>query len=414
MRAPTIRIRPPRRKTLAALTVVACLLATARLPAAPAPPVDAPEKPAVFPGPVRLLLPPVVYAVPGIEVNVYFDNVVLVVSPSSYVFDVTCAKGVQQHERWTFTPNPKDVGTHAFALEVRDAANAVIARAESTLRVVPAEAGAGRELSMLIIGDSLTHASVYSGHVVDLCRPEGNPRIRLIGSHGPGGQPGEENRHEGYGGWTAQRFATHYTGVARTGDYKKRGSPFLYKDGDAAPVLDLPRYCAELNGGKLPDVVTMLLGCNDTFSSDDGTIEGRIDTMFQHYETLVSMIHGARPDTKIGALLLVPPAATQDAFGTNYRCGQTRWQYKRNQQRVVERMLERFGGRESENLYLVPANVNLDCVNNYPQRTAPLNARTDVKGPRLANGVHPGSSGYRQIGDSVYCWLKAVLADQAQ
>ena len=44
------------------------------------------------------------------------------------------------------------------------------------------------------------------------------------------------NRHEGYGGWTARRFATHFTGVARRGDYRKRGSPFLYKNADGEPV----------------------------------------------------------------------------------------------------------------------------------------------------------------------------------
>ena len=410
----TARTRPRWLRASALLPVLTCLLIPGLLKAAPAGPPTEPEKSTVFAGPVRLLLPPVLYAVPGVEMNVYFDNVVLVVNPSNYVFDVTCAKGMQQRERWTLNPKPEDVGGHAFALEVRDGTNAVIARAESQLRVVPADAGAGRELSMLIIGDSLTAASVYSQQVVALCKPEGNPRVRLIGSYGPGGQPGEENRHEGYGGWTAHRFATHYTGTARTGNYKERGSPFLYKDGEAKPKLDFARYCNELNDGKLPDVVTILLGCNDTFSSDDETIESRVDTMFLHYDTLVNMIHGARPDTKIGALLLVPPAATQDAFGTNYRCGQTRWQYKRNQQRVVERMLEHFGEREPEHLYLVPANVNLDCVNNYPQRTAPLNARTEAKGSRLANGVHPASPGYRQIGDSVYCWLKACLAEQSQ
>jgi lysophospholipase L1-like esterase len=125
---------------------------------------------------------------------------------------------------------------------------------------------------------------------------------------------------------------------------------------------------------------------------------------------LIEMIHGVRKDTKIGALLLVPPAATQDAFGANYQCGQTRWQYKRNQYRVVQRIMERYGNREAENLWLIPASVNLDCLHNYPQAAAPWNARTAEKGVRLANGVHPGAEGYRQIGDSIYCWMKAQLA----
>jgi len=233
------------------------------------------------------------------------------------------------------------------------------------------------------------------------------------GPEGPAGAPGE-NRHEGYGGWTAERFATHFTGVAREGDYKKRGSPFIYKDGDAPPKLDFARYCREFNGGQGPDFVTILLGCNDTFSATDDTLEERIDTMFRYYDTLLQMVHSVRKDTQTGALLLVPPAASQDAFGANYRSGQTRWQYQRNQHRVVERMIERYGNRERENVFLVPAFVNLDCVRNYPQKTEAANARTAEKVIRLNNGVHPAAEGYRQIGDSIFCWLKSRLAAEGK
>jgi lysophospholipase L1-like esterase len=363
----------------------------------------------LFQGEVGLILPPVINAVPGVEMNVYFDNVSLTVNPANYVFDVTCNRGAQQVERWTYTPSDKDVGQFGFTLEMRDQSNAVIARAQSMIRVAPRDAGDGKPRSILIFGDSLTAASVYSQRVLDLSREDENVALKLIGTRGPKGEP-NGNLHEGYGGWTAERFATKYTGVARGGPYKECGSPFIYKDGDADPELDFARYCREFNDGKAPDFVTILLGCNDTFSATDDTIEERIDRMFRHYETLLKMIRDNGPGTQIGCLLLVPPAATQDAFGANYRSGQTRWQYKRNQHRVVERMLETFGGREAENIFLVPANVNLDCANNYPKRTSPANAHADVETARLNNGVHPAASGYRQIGDSVYCWIKSRLA----
>ena len=367
--------------------------------------VETPE----FPGDVGLRLPPVIYAVPGIEMNVYFDNVSLMVNPANYVFDVTCNRGSQQADRWTYMPTGKDVGQFGFTLEVRDQSNAVIARAKSMIRVSPKNAGAGSEKSILIMGDSLTAASVYSGQVFDLSQGEGNPKLKLIGTRGPRGAP-NGNLHEGYGGWTAERFATKYTGIARGGEYKKCGSPFIYKEGDADPKLDVPRFWREYNDGKAPDFVTILLGCNDTFSSTDDTIEERIDRMFRHYETLLKELRAAGPTTQIGCLLLVPGAATQDAFGQNYKSGQTRWQYKRNQSRVVERMLETFGGRESENIFIVPANVNLDCVNNYPKRIVTANARASAYVTRLINGVHPAAEGYRQIGDSVFCWMKSRMA----
>ena len=104
----------------------------------------------------------------------------------------------------------------------------------------------------------------------------------------------------------------------------------------------------------MPDFVTIFLGCNDTFSVNDETIEARIDWMFGHYDALIGAIKKADPKTQIGAILLVPPAASQDAFGANYRCGQTRMQYRRNQHRVVERMLAHYGDREDEGIFLIP------------------------------------------------------------
>ncbi len=364
-----------------------------------------------LPSGVRLVLPKILYAAAGLECNIYFDNVVLALHPAHLAFDVDCAKGVQQAERWTFTPRAKDVGQYDLALTVRDAKNRTIAQGRSTLRVVDPKPLAGRTVSVLMIGDSLTHASIYPRHVWKLSRGRPGPKVDLVGSHCPK-DPDGVIRHEGYGGWTAERFATHYTTADRTSSYRKRPSPFLYKQGQASPRFDFTRYCDEVCNGKAPDVVTIFLGCNDTFSATDETIEGRIDVMVRHTDALVAAIHSASRATRIGLILPVPPAVSQDAFGANYRCGQTRWQYRRNQHRVVERMLAKYGGREADCMTIVPAYVNLDCVRCYPTTQATWNAQTKVATQRQCNGVHPAESGYRQIGDSVYAWLVAQLGEQ--
>ncbi|MBN1341594.1 MAG: SGNH/GDSL hydrolase family protein [Phycisphaerae bacterium] len=358
---------------------------------------------------IRLLLPEVIYAAPGIETNVYFDDVTLVLNPANYAFDVACDKGAQQAERWTYTPASKDAGSYPLTIEVRDQANRIVARGKSTVCVAPLEAGSGKEITALLIGDSLTHASVYSQQLLDLFARGGNPKLTLVGTHVPK-DPSGKNRHEGYGGWTAKRFVTYSTGVARTGKAKEVGSPFLYADGGGKPKLDFARYCKEFNQGKAPDFVTIFLGCNDTFSATDETIEERIDEFLRYMDELIEMVRKVGETTCIGLICPVPPAATQDAFGANYHCGQTRWQYKRNQHRVVERMMAHYAGRAKDRVTLIPAYVNVDCLHNYPKQTAPWNARTSETGARLCNGVHPSAEGYRQIGDSVYAWMKARLA----
>lgn len=395
-------------KRVIVLLLSFCLLVTGR--------TDEPVPEGDFPGEVRLLLPPLIPVLTELETSLYFEPVFLALNPANYLVDVTCPKGAQQVERWMWKPKEDEVGDYPLMIEVRDGRNRLVARASSTLRVKSRAlpAGSDKPVSLLIIGDSLTAASVYSQQIHDLAKEDG-VSLTLIGTRGPGAEEGTlpttPVRHEGYGGWTAERFATHYTGIARGGPYKACGSPFLYKDKaddpGEKPRLDFSRYCQEFNNGSGPDFVTLLLGCNDTFSATDETIDERIDSMFAHYETLVSMIRSLRPETRVGAILPMPPAATQDAFGANYGSGQTRWQYRRNQQRVIERMLETFGGREAENLFLVPAYLNLDPVHGFPSVAGPAHSRSEITVTRQSNGVHPSADGYRRIGDAVYAWLRA-------
>lgn len=371
-----------------------------------------------FPGEARLLLPPAIHALEGLECGLYFENAFLLLDPARVVPDVSCAKGSQQRERWTWTPKPEEVekageaGGPRLLLELRDGSNAIVARASTQVRVGRrAYRGTSEERRrLLVVGDSLTAASVYPARLLELAREDGFP-LELIGTRGPGAEEGKplgEVKHEGYGGWTAERFANHFTGKARGGPYRECGSPFLYRDGpEAEPRLDFMRYCEEVAGGGLPDFVTVLLGCNDTFSASDETIEERIDSFLGHAETLVAMFREAAPEARIGLVLPMPPASSQDAFGANYGSGQTRWQYLRNRHRLVERMGERFAGREKEGVHLVAAHLQLDPVHGFPSAEVPPHAHSESRIVRQNNGVHPSAAGYRQIGDAIYAWLRS-------
>jgi len=78
---------------------------------------------------------------------------------------------------------------------------------------------------------------------------------------------------------------------------------------------------------------------------------------------------------------------------------------------LVRRTMEKYGGLEQQHVYVIPAYVNLDTMRGYPTRTAPPFPHADSKVIRLSNGVHPAKSGYYQMGDSIYCWMKALLAE---
>lgn len=383
--------------TLIAVSVLPSLLNGAE--------VEKKNVPVNMPGAVQLVLPAKIYGVAGVEMNLYFDNVALMLNRRNYLIEVTCKKGSHYQDRWTFTPTEKDIGQYLFLLKIKNAENKIIATAVSQVHIVTTKFEKDRKLSpktMLIIGDSLTAASHYPQRLIDLAKSRHYPSLHLIGTKGNvRGKPGKMNRHEGYGGWTALRFATLYDEKHPT-----NRSPFMYKEKGKKPALDFARYCKEQNNGKAPDVVTIFLAPNDIFRATDKTIEQKMKVMLKHYDQLIAMVHKFNPRTKIGVMLPVPPSASQDAFA-GYKTTKTRWEYRRHQHLLRTRMIAKYGNRTKENISIVPLAVNLDCVNNYPTKTVAINAHVSTKIKRLSNAVHPAKSGYFQIGDSLYAWLCA-------
>ena len=357
--------------------------------------------------PLQLVLPPVVYAVPGIESNIYFENVVLTINPNNYVFDVDCPKGYNDAERWRFLPKKKDVGEYPLKIRIFNSRNKLIGQAETKVIVAPQNTGMGKSISLLVIGDSLTNASVYARRINSLFKLSGNPKLKFIGSHSGGGTPPGKDGvcHEGYGGWSWLTFCGMWSNRK---DYRARSKFLVNQNGKRK--LDFKAYCKKYNKGQAPDYITIMLGTNDIFAQNDNNIDAKIEKIFKYTDKFVSAIVKDAPNSIIGIALTPPPAHSQDAFGNNYKCGQTRWQFKRNQHRLVTAMINRFKTNNNKNISLVPVYVNLDTQNGFPVWNEAVVYGDKVRVKRQRNGVHPSSRGYRQIGDSFYCWLKYQLA----
>jgi len=367
------------------------LLAVLMVAAAAFSPAIAQQK---TPGTPRLTLPGQFFAVPGIETAIYFDNIVLTETPEAYRFTVTCDIGVAEDRRWVVTPTAEQVGDHPLSVSVTDADGKDMGQSKTVLKVVPADAGAGRELKILIVGDSLTAATWYSREMGRLLSQPGNPKWTMLGTS-PRAQGADGVRHEGYGGWTWQRFATKYVeDPEKVGKYGS--SPFVFRGDDGKPVLDVAQYLDKHFDGQRPDIITVLLGINDCFSAkpdDIGAIDAKVNRMFTYADKLVAAFRRAAPEADIGICITTPPNSRESGFEANYKGRYPRWGWKRIQHRLVERELEKFAGREPEQLFVVPTQLNLDPVDGYPEN----------------NGVHPNRFGYAQIGASIYCWVKSRL-----
>ena len=344
--------------------------------------------------PLQLTLPAELYAIPGIEMSIYYDNIVLTQKPDAFRFHVTCDIGKTKQRRWTVTPKATDVGSHSLKVDVADVDGRPLGTASLNLFVVPANAGVGRKIRLLVVGDSLTHASQYPNEIARLLSEPGNPQWTMLGTHKPAGAKAGVI-HEGYGGWTWQRFASKYE-PNPDGTYKKRSSPFVFLGDDDKATLDVERYFEKEFGGKRPDFVLFLLGINDCFSADPENPDSRIDAMLKHADVLLNAFHKAAPNAELGICLTPPPNSRDDGFQANYKGRYPRWGWKRIQHRIVQRQISHFKLGEQNRVFIVPTELNVDPVDGYP----------------INNGVHPNGKGYKQIAASCYSWMKARLAEK--
>jgi lysophospholipase L1-like esterase len=343
---------------------------------------------------IRLTLPPTGYAVVGAEMNVHFDNIVLSEHPEDLSFVVTSDLGTTKTNRWTVTPTEAQAGRHSWQIEVLKAGKS-LAKKSMTWQVSAAKVKSPKDASLLIVGDSLTSATLYPNELSKRLGESGLSKSTFLGTHVPGNaSPGVA--HEGYGGWTWHRFVTHYSPDSDALG-TKRISPFVFLEGDR-PKLDVPRYVRESLMGANPDFVVFFLGINDCFGADPSSVsktDRRIDEMFHYADLLVRDFRAAVPKARIGICLTPPGNFRQSSFQIDYKDAYTRWGWKRIQHRVVERQLEKHGAEQTAlaPLDIVPIELNLDPVDGFPDN----------------NSVHPNAVGYTQIAASIHAWMMSRL-----
>lgn len=419
---------------------------------------------AVNPAP-EMVMPPTIYGVVGRECNVYLDNLHLS-DADSYIHDVTSASGTgqQQNERWTWTPTSAMASGSLTVAAHEKRGGTMLATKTAQQRAAASSAGTGANKKVLVVGDSLINAGTITQTLIDVAATD-VMGVTLLGTRGAA-----PNRHEGRGGWTINDYATagrtYYSFTAsgvvtppaiNSTTYTNNGNTFTVQElnlvGGAgtivcsvSPLSGTPTASGTLTktsgsgdatiafsassalsgnpfwlGGAInfaqyltnnsiaaPDWVIIGLGINDCFSqTDDTACSALADTELAKLDTLIASIKAADANTKIGLMLPSPPSADQDAFGASYGTGQPTWRFRRNILIWAWQMIAKYAGQESGRVYLVPSNTALDTVNNMNvAASAPVNSRSTVTKTRQNNGVHPGVTGYQQIGDAVWAFLK--------
>ena len=352
----------------------------------------------------QFMLPDAIYAVPGIESNIYYKNIFLTLNYANYMFEVDCAVGRNDQDRWRFVPRKNEAGKkYPMTITVKDE-DGVVAKGSTTVYVTPADAGKGKSISLLMVGDSLTDATMFSARVKKLFDDEKSVKLTMIGSRKDPKFPGVA--HEGYGGWSWASFL-----VMTPGEGVKKPSKFMVrKDGGFA--FDLNAFLKKYGDGKVPDFITFQLGVNDIFGATDANRKYKVAEVLENADRLLAEFRKFAPDAIIGVGFTTPSATSQDAFGIHYKCGQTMWGFNQNQFLLNQAMAVHFAEKmkKDKKLFMIPTQVNLDRDHNFPMMEEAINHGNSKKIIRQCNGRHPAAAGYDQMGDSVYMWLKYQLS----
>lgn len=408
-------------------------------------------------------IPSVVYAVVGTELNIWNDTISLSLdrglqSPLNYYVEWNCSKGKITDRGFRFTPIVGDIGTHSCTCYLYDTFGNLIN--SKTFQIVVSAASLASNKSILLVSDSLGADSYnklqadfadvnrYSGITPTIHKEatggwhwgsyatEGTTmqRIQVSGisslnvgavyttdgtwhyeirevnlTDGAGNVLVKKYNHAPYGIRDLPIPSGTLTRVSGSGDssftytngVNEAGNPFWHDGG-----IDIAYYRSKKNIANQFDMVIFQLGVN---SNSDINVSGRI----QGY---INALYQAFIDDNPNCLFILSctPICTNDqsALGANYGAQSKTWgiNYAKNEYKFRE--LYNVLATASENypnLKVVGTNLNVDRYYGYQKSLKNISDRCTEQNYEHLNYVHPTTSGYQQIGDSLFASIIGLL-----
>lgn len=342
----------------------------------------------------ELLLPPKLYCVAGYEANLYWEAVVMSwLRPEQLNISVTCTRGKHLAKRWTWVADGADTGLISLIATVGHNGT-TLASGTTSLSTVTDVVGEGQTRKVLLIGDSLTNAETMQAQMLtNVATSSSTYVVTLLGTQGTG-----SNKHEGYPGKT---YEWHNSNVT---------APFV-----TAGEFDFAQYLTDNSYSMTAgDSVYFLLGTNDFFGmQSDAECSSKIIETAAIVDAWITNIQTAVPGINIWIGLPIPAPTSQDGAGIALGSTYNRDRYARNFHLWTKHVIDNYGSRSADNIRLCPLHCNLDTINNFPTVTQAVNSRNATTETIINNDVHPASSGYQQMGDTLYCCQKSLETDVA-
>ena len=338
----------------------------------------------------EIILPGVIYALEGLQANVYFDNIISsTLDITNLDIDVSGSKGRHNQNYWTYTPIVSDVGVSNLTITVNTRSGRVLTSKVIQVVTVARSSGAGVVRNVNMWGDS----NLAGGQPLSIINTELTSDVMTVNFKGTLGAGNA--RHEGRAGWRI----FDYTNAGQNGS----GNP-LWIGG----ALNFPSYLANNSITMAAnDWVVIQLGTNDMFNaSSDSAMITALSSAVTNMNKLITAFK-AVAGIRIAVCTSLTCAISQDSFGDDYNNGQRKNRFKRNMQMFANRICEEYEGRESENIFVIPTQQVIDPVHGFPYVNVNANSRSTEQIRAYTNAIHPNQSGYDQLGDAILSFLKS-------
>ena len=123
---------------------------------------------------------------------------------------------------------------------------------------------------------------------------------------------------------------------------------------------------------------------------------------------MLSAVRQVLPEAVIGVELMPKGSWSQDAFGKNYGCLQSRRRWLINAELLYKTYMRLAG---ELGFMIIPEYHNGDGTINYPSFEEPVHAASQTMITRSSNALHASLDGYSQWADCEYFFLKYLLAE---
>lgn len=270
----------------------------------------------------------------------------------------------------TITPTVAETATLRFNIKKYIDGNLTVIYSKA-VKLTSVTAGSVK-LSGLIVGDS----RIADGTVVDSLKNRFGSSLTLLGTL----KTGSGNPHEGRGSWSVTNYLSYAEAVgSKNPFYNPSKSRFDFE------------YYLKNNNFSAPDFVLFYLGANDGYSSLSVLNYAEIVNAIKTYNTASGK--------NVRVLIMHEYLAPQDGFGVSYSFDAAE---RRDEQfEYFIKLTGAFGGRESEGVYLIPANV---VVNSAEDRIRGGGSQliTDV--------IHLSKSGYAKQADMISAYVYSIFS----